>query len=477
MYKEFIQENYDIVNEIIDGMSMGIWITDEKGVVLIINQTCVETGGHPKEDVIGKTTQELLESGYILNESSVLNAIDTGKKASIVQGIGIGGNILATSIPLYTNGKIDIIVCVENNITDVVKLQNLLAVQKQEQLQLRQELNSIKERLHEEEIADDEMIAESQSMLHIMQVINDIGSIDSTVLISGESGVGKEVVANMIVRHSKRAGKPFVKVNCSAIPETLMESEFFGYEQGSFTGADKRGKAGLFEEADNGTIFLDEIGEVPLQMQGKLLRVIQEGAIRRIGAYEEKKIDVRVIAATNRNLKKDMQDGKFRQDLYYRLNVLPLEIPPLRKRHEDIEPLARHFLNKINERYPIHKKITQSAISELEKYDWPGNVRELSNIIERLALNGYSGVISGMQVKRVLAAEVGGTSDNADGEIWDRKLSDLIGDYEKQILVNALEESNSATQAAKKLGIDKSTMIRKMRKYNIQQMKEWKIKE
>ncbi len=160
-------------------------------------------------------------------------------------------------------------------------------------------------------------------MLHIMQIASDIGPMDSTVIISGESGVGKEMVANRIVQQSKRADGPFVTVNCSAIPETLMESEFFGYEKGAFTGADVRGKIGLFEQADKGTIFLDEIGEVPIQMQGKLLRVIQEGVIRRIGAEEEKKIDVRIIAATNRNLKNEMLEGNFRQDLYYRLNVFP----------------------------------------------------------------------------------------------------------------------------------------------------------
>ncbi len=477
MYKEFIKENYDIINKIIDGMSMGIWITDEKGIVLIINQTCVETGGYPREEIIGKTTQELLKSGYILKESSVLNAIETGKKASIVQGIGIGGNILATSIPLYTDGKIDIVVCVENNITDVVKLKKLLAAQEKEQHKLRQELSNIKERFQQDDIIDEEVIAESQSMLHIIQAIKDIGPIDSTVLITGESGVGKEVVADMIVKHSKRADKPFIKVNCSAIPETLMESEFFGYDKGAFTGAERQGKAGLFELADKGTIFLDEIGEIPLSMQGKLLRAIQENTIRRIGADKEMKVDVRIIAATNRNLKNEMQDGRFRQDLYYRLNVLPLEIPPLRKRREDIEPLARYFIRKFNLKYSMHKTVSQDAIYNLEKYDWPGNVRELSNIIERVTLNNYSDVISGMQVKRVLASEASDDNMSIETNNYNRSLSDLIGEYEKQILMSVLSESSSVRQAAKKLEIDKSTMLRKMKKYNIMQKKEWTIQE
>lgn len=470
MYKDFIQENYTIINEIIDGMNMGVWITDDKGVVIAINQTCVETGGYPKEEIIGKSTQELLENGYILHESSVLNAIETGKKASIVQSIGIGGNILATSIPLYKNGKLDIVVCVENDITDVVKLRRLLEAKSQE-------LNSIKEELKEKETIEDEMIAESKNMLWLKQVINDMGAMDSTILITGESGTGKEVIANQIVRNSKRRGEPFVKVNCAAIPETLIESEFFGYEKGSFTGADKRGKAGLFEQANNGSIFLDEIGELPLQLQGKFLRVIQEGVIRRIGADEEKQVDVRIIAATNCNLKNEVQQGRFRQDLYYRLNVFHLEIPPLRKRRDDIEPLVKHFLNKINKKYSMNKKITQGAISELVEYDWPGNVRELSNIIERSTLNSYSDVISGMQVKHILAIETNGANSYVDEEGWNIGLRNLLDEYEKQILISVLEESRSATQAAKKLRIDKSTMLRKMKKYNILQTKEWEVKE
>ena len=331
--------------------------------------------------------------------------------------------------------------------------------------------------MKEKETIEDEMIAESKNMLWLKQVINDMGAMDSTILITGESGTGKEVIANQIVRNSKRRGEPFVKVNCAAIPETLIESEFFGYEKGSFTGADKRGKAGLFEQANNGSIFLDEIGELPLQLQGKFLRVIQEGVIRRIGADEEKQVDVRIIAATNCNLKNEVQQGRFRQDLYYRLNVFHLEIPPLRKRRDDIEPLVKYFLNKINKKYSMNKKITQGAISELVEYDWPGNVRELSNIIERSTLNSYSDVISGMQVKHILAIETNGANSYVDEEGWNIGLRNLLDEYEKQILISVLEESRSATQAAKKLRIDKSTMLRKMKKYNILQTKEWEVKE
>ena len=222
---------------------------------------------------------------------------------------------------------------------------------------------------------------------------------------------------------------------------------------------------------------MDEIGELPLQLQGKFLRVIQEGVIRRIGADEEKQVDVRIIAATNCNLKNEVQQGRFRQDLYYRLNVFHLEIPPLRKRRDDIEPLVKHFLNKINKKYSMNKKITQGAISELVEYDWPGNVRELSNIIERSTLNSYSDVISGMQVKHILAIETNGANSYVDEDGWNIGLRNLLDEYEKQILISVLEESRSATQAAKKLRIDKSTMLRKMKKYNILQTKEWEVKE
>lgn len=467
-YVEFIKENAGMFSKIIDCMNAGVWITDEKGVVVMINNVCVLTGGMPRETVIGKSMEELIEEGYIIQESSVLKALSSGKKESIIQEVGAGGYILATSIPLYNDeGIIELVVCIEKNISDVINLENLLEQQKQYQETLKNELSAMR-KIKKVEKHFDGMIAESPGMIKVRRQISNISVLDSTVLITGESGTGKEVVASMIQKHSKRAEKPFVKINCSAIPESLIESELFGYEKGAFTGADKSGKAGLFELADQGTLFLDEIGELPLPMQSKLLRVIQEQSIRRIGGNQEIKIDVRIIAATNRDLRKEVQKGNFRSDLYYRLYVIPINILPLRHRIEDIKPLAESFLNAINEQYALNKKFTKSAIDELKKHRWPGNVRELKNLIERTALLGGGESISSFQIKMAIDEESRDLTLLQSNDPQRLSLAEMVRDYEKQLILMALNECDTCSEAADMLKIDRSTISRKLRKYNIQ---------
>lgn len=301
-------------------------------------------------------------------------------------------------------------------------------------------------------------------MIRIKEMAIKIGAMDATVVITGESGTGKEVVANLIQKNSKRADKAFIKVNCAAIPETLFESEFFGYEKGTFTGANVNGKMGIFEMANGGTLFLDEIGELPLAMQSKVLRVLQEKEVRRIGGEENKPVDVRIIAATNRNLKKEMEKGNFRSDLYYRLFVVPINIPPLRQRKEDIAPLTNYFLNKFNAMYEVKKEISSEAIKAMEKYNWYGNVRELRNIIERLVVSGEGNTISAFQVEMCLKED---NFNNAEpvknGE--NATLDELIENYEKQIIIQAVEECGTLTAAAQKLNVNKSTISRKLKKY------------
>ena len=287
------------------------------------------------------------------------------------------------------------------------------------------------------------------------------------MIIIGESGTGKEIVADLIYHNSDRKGSPFIKVNCAAIPDTLIESEFFGYEAGAFTGASQNGKAGLFEMAQGGILFLDEIGELPLLMQSKLLRILQDKAVRRIGGEKEISVDVRIIAATNRNLKEEMENGSFRSDLYYRLFVVPIEIPPLRKRREDIAPLAHSFLRQFNELYGMKKRLNADAISALESYSWPGNVRELRNVIERLAISGAGSDISKFQVQMCLGNKEDLSVDMilSDGE--ETGLEELVDAYEKHIITRYIEKYGNATEAAKKLQVNKSTISRKMKKYRL----------
>ena len=409
-YSAFIRQNYDILQEIIDNMRTGIWITDGEGKVLIVNNESVKTGGLTRDEVIGRTMDELLKVGYI-TESATLKVMASRKEECIVEELGTGGHCMTTSIPMFCQGEIDIIVSVERNISEVEKLKSLLNEQVEMKKELQKELLKFQSR--KDELCG-RMVTRNINMLHIREMAEDIGKIDAAVMITGESGTGKEVIADIIHKSSRRREAPFVKVNCAAIPETLMESEFFGYEQGAFTGAGGNGKIGLFELADGGTLFLDEVGELSIPIQSKLLRVLQDKEVRRVGGEKSISVDIRIIAATNRDLKAEVAKGTFRKDLYYRLFVVPIALPPLRERKEDIELLTKHFLDIFNKQYNMKKTIGPEAMEIMERYQWPGNVRELRNVVERLVVSGAGNDISRIQVEFCLkgsmssAFEIGG---------------------------------------------------------------------
>lgn len=409
-YSAFIRQNYDILREIIDNMRTGIWITDGEGKVLIVNNESVKTGGLTRDEVIGRTMDELLKVGYI-TESATLKVMASRKEECIVEELGTGGHCMTTSIPMFCQGEIDIIVSVERNISEVEKLKSLLNEQVEMKKELQKELLKFQSR--KDELCG-RMVTRNINMLHIREMAEDIGKIDAAVMITGESGTGKEVIADIIHKSSRRREAPFVKVNCAAIPETLMESEFFGYEQGAFTGAGGNGKIGLFELADGGTLFLDEVGELSIPIQSKLLRVLQDKEVRRVGGEKSISVDIRIIAATNRDLKAEVAKGTFRKDLYYRLFVVPIALPPLRERKEDIELLTKHFLDIFNKQYNMKKTIGPEAMEIMERYQWPGNVRELRNVVERLVVSGAGNDISRIQVEFCLkgsmssAFEIGG---------------------------------------------------------------------
>jgi transcriptional regulator with PAS, ATPase and Fis domain len=284
------------------------------------------------------------------------------------------------------------------------------------------------------------------------------------VLILGESGVGKEMVANLIHETSDRKNSPFIKVNCGAIPENLLESELFGYEGGAFTGAKKEGKMGLFELANKGTLFLDEIAEMPLALQVKLLRVLQEREVMRVGGVKPVAVNVRIIAATNRNLHEDVQKGNFREDLYYRLNVIPLSILPLRERREDILPLASYFIEQFNQKYLTKKTLSAETAEAFELYNWPGNVRELQNIVERLIVMSDGDEIQHLH----LPEEITNLSSNRDKvQVLDiLPLKECMEMAEKQLLRLAKQKYSSTVKIADALQVNQSTISRKLQKLN-----------
>ncbi len=309
------------------------------------------------------------------------------------------------------------------------------------------------------------VIAESPAMKGILSTVSRIARLDTTVLITGESGTGKEVIADYIYKMSTRVEKSYIKINCAAIPENLLESELFGYDKGAFTGADSKGKIGIFELAHGGTLFLDEIAEVPIHLQAKLLRALQEREIMRIGGKKTIPVDVRIIAATNVNLKEAVNEGRFREDLFYRLNVIPVELPPLRNRKEDIESLAEYFIEEFYAKYNIKKTLSEKVLEELKKSSWPGNIRELRNVIERVVVSFEGEKITLMQIRSLIN---NGAAKRNNLKNKDISLGQLLEEYEREIIANYLEEYSSASEVARKLQIDKSTISRKIKKYTLQ---------
>ena len=337
------------------------------------------------------------------------------------------------------------------------------------------------------------LLGRAPKIKEIRSLIRRVAATDAAVLITGESGTGKEVIADCIQENSKRAQKPYVKINCSAIPTNMLEAELFGYEKGSFTGATSQ-KIGLFEVANRGTILLDEIGDIPMELQPKLLRVLQQGEIYRIGNNTPIKLDVRVIAATNNNLTRKMHAGQFREDLYYRINVFPIKVPPLRERREDISGLVTYFLHEYSQRYERNLTISGEVMQMLVNYDWPGNVRELQNVVEYYVICSEEGSEPGPDfVSQILqrnspspeydqlpAPVYSGASfvpaDTGDASscpvplhvTGEKTLFELRDAYEKLLIEDALAQTPNSSKAAQLLGIYPSSLYRKMLKYGIQ---------
>jgi len=337
-----------------------------------------------------------------------------------------------------------------------------------ERRSLKTEVSNLRREVGER-YTDQGIVAGSPAMKPVMNLVNMVAATDSAILIQGESGTGKEVVARAIHFRGPRSGRPFIAINCAALPEALLESELFGYAKGAFTGAATERK-GLFEEADGGTLLLDEIGDMPLLLQGKLLRVLQEGEIRRVGSTSVRRVDVRILASTNRNLTDLIRDGRFREDLFYRLNVIPLIIPPLRDRREDIVPLCQHFLKLYGEKLGrAPQALAPEALEMLFAYDWPGNIRELENMIARAVTLSASPVISAEEFRVIFSLGRSQTPASAPiGPPHPQPTGGTIRGAEKDTILRALQEAGgNQTKAAQALGMGRNTLWRKMKKYGI----------
>ncbi|MDR3590457.1 MAG: sigma 54-interacting transcriptional regulator [Negativicutes bacterium] len=445
---------------IINSSYDGIFVTDGTGVVLRINKAYERITGVKASEVLGKRMDDLVSEGYYDQSVTVL-VRESRRVMTIDQTVKNNKHILVTGNPIFDEaGGIFRVVTNVRDVTDLNNLQQQLSKKAEETLKYKTELSHLRS-LH---LKEADIIYRSTVMASVVELAVKVADVSSTVLITGESGTGKELIAKLIHRHGKGDTKPFIKINCGAIPDTLLESELFGYEGGAFTGARKLGKPGLFELANNGTLFLDEIGEMPPVLQVKLLRAIQDKAVTRLGGVQAKTINVRIIAATHRTLLKMVEQGTFREDLYYRLMVVPIHMPPLRERKEDIPLLSMHFLEKFNREFGFCKTVSSQVIDKFVEYSWPGNVRQLENVIERMIVTtqGNEILVSSLP-KPMLQSSILPKSGT--------KLKVALAAVEKYLLEETLREYGSLNKVAEVLGVDRTTVFRKAVKYKLKDQK------
>ncbi|HML37580.1 MAG TPA: sigma 54-interacting transcriptional regulator [Bacillota bacterium] len=472
-------QNFAITEAIGDAM----YIVSADGPIIAANQACENILGLKNEELIGMTIDDMWTYGIFETEHNFflgyddrsvndllrqLNEMDfettivrdaprlsdlARKKGKTVCGItrlAISKKVaLFVSIPVFdSKGELDSIHTIVRDLTEIIEIKNKI-----------QEVESRLDYFEKRQF--DQFIGESPAMRNIKYLISQTAASDATVLITGETGTGKEVVAKELLKKSNRSDKPCICINCAAIPETLFESEVFGYEKGAFTGALNKRKLGLLEMANGGTVLFDEVEELPMPMQSKLLRAIQEKEIRRIGGTESVKIDIRIISCTNRSLKEMINEGTFREDLFYRLNVISIKIPPLRDRNEDIIPMANAFLKKFNDKYKKNKVLEPLAATRLEYHDWPGNVRELEHAIERLVVIGEHSIITEEEVNFAL------NDERKFEKIRIVNLQEAVGETEKRVIENAFKVYKSSRKVANVLGVSQPTILRKAKKLGI----------
>lgn len=451
--------------EILEGSFDGILVTDVDGKILYVNSSYERVAEIKRCDMEGKSMRDLINPVWMPNSVAYVVA-EQKTVVSKRQVVKSGRHIIVTGRPIFDAcGEIKMIVINARDITEIYNLSEELQKSRMAEKMYMDRLSDLSSLVKKET----PILATSQAMQNVLSLAEKVAGFQTTVLILGDSGVGKEEVAKYIHKKSMRSKEPFIAVNCGAIPDNLLESELFGYEKGAFTGALHSGKEGLVEAAVGGTIFLDEIAETSLEFQVKLLRFLETKEIRRIGNVKTKTVDVRVIAATNKDLKQMIEEGKFREDLYYRLNVVQIDVPSLAKRVDDIMPLSVFFLQKANEKYNQEKLLTYEVINELEAREWVGNVRELKNVIENMVIvsnNDYLQVDDLPWYRERLVGQK--TLQKKHMTVEEAlSLSDAMDDFEMKLLLRVKETCSTTREMANRLKVNQSTIVRKLQKYNI----------
>lgn len=454
---KFYRDIHSELNSILELSSDGIFITDGSGNVLRMNSACEKLDGVNKEKIIGKNMDELVRTSMYSN-SVALQVLEQGQRITVIQKVNNGKEVVSTGTPVFKDGKISMVVV---NVRDVTELNNLKNELKKAN-DMSEKISFELETLRMQQMDTGNIILDSPAMKKIAQLALKVAKVNSTVLIEGESGVGKGVISKFIHNNSSRKEGPFIKIECSSIPENLLESELFGYEKGAFTGAERTGKIGLVELANGGTLFLDEIGEIPLNTQVKLLRLIQDREFLKIGGKTPIAVDIRIIAATNKDLRNLVAEKKFREDLFYRLNVIPVYIPPLRERKEALGSMILKNIEQFNEKYKMDKELDSEALKKLMNYKWPGNVRELENIMEMLVVTSGGRMIDIYDLPANMRE-----SDEILSIGYGGSFKGIMDDYEKKVLLKAMVKSSNTQEMSKLLNIDASTIRRKLKKHNI----------
>ncbi|MGE6613284.1 sigma-54 interaction domain-containing protein [Peribacillus sp. NPDC076916] len=451
-----------LMRTIIDFSSDGLYVVDEDGITIEVNKAYEEMTGINRNEVIGEDIRDLVILEYF-DESAAYMALQSKNTTTIMQKINKCKYFVATATPVFDNSKKKVKMIV-TSVRDITYLNHLQSQTRK--MELDKEIDAKQSMNHPL------IIFQSKQMQTLIEKAKKIAAFPTSVLITGDSGTGKEVLANYIHQYSRQKDSPFIKVNCASIPSELFESELFGYADGAFTGAKKGGKAGFFEKANFGTILLDEIGELPLLMQAKLLRVLQDQAITRIGDTRSIPLNFRLICSTNKDLRELINKKQFREDLWYRINVVHLDIPPLLKRKTDILPLIDYYLKKLCEQFGLIKKIMPETIKLMESYQWPGNVRELKNILEYLVVSTSVPSILPRDLPEHIRDNWKLESDteyeNNISPPSHLNLKDAMNQFEAQIILDALKSSPSIRKAAFKLEIDHANLIRRMKRLGIQ---------
>lgn len=442
--------------ELLDFSFDEIVISNREGTIIFANASVERHYGVQADYLVGKSTFDL-ERERVYYPAVIPLVLKEKRKLTLMQKTQLGIDIITTGNPIMDkNGDIEYVILNSRAVTEVSSFEKVFERTKEVIKRYADELNI----LRQQNLYTGDFIAKSKKMSTILETVSNLSNSDATVFLSGESGVGKDQLAKLIHQNSKRKDGPFIHINCGAIPEALIESELFGYEPGAFTGASKNGKRGLFELANCGTVYLDEVADLPLHLQVKLLQIIQERRLIRVGGSKLIDINVRIISATNKDLKKMVSENKFREDLYYRLYVIPIDIPPLRERKEDLYVLIHKLVNKHNESNQTHRQLSSNVIDLLLDYPWPGNIRELENVIERLMITTQADIISLDSVPSYIRGEQHHMGDR------NRPLSKILEDVERKIILESYARLKSSYKVAKELGISQRTASRKIQKFS-----------